>query len=92
MPFANRYICLGLLLMVLVSHAAVAAHAAAHVPGELSQCQLCISYGASAGAVAADNDQDIPLLAGSDPIQRSNANDHSATIPVVHPRGPPVNS
>lgn len=92
MPLANRYFCLGLLLMVLVSHVAVAAHAAAHVPGELSQCQLCISYGASAGVVAADDDQDIPLLAGSDPIHCSNANDHSATTPVVHPRGPPVNS
>jgi hypothetical protein len=92
MPFANRQFCLALLLILLVSHVAVAAHAATHSPGELGQCELCISYGASTSAVAADDDQFLPLLGGSDPIQCSDIAVHSATILVAHPRGPPVDS
>ena len=92
MPSANRHFYLVLMLILLVSHVCVAAHAATHVPGELGQCELCISYGASTAAVAPDDDHDVPLLGGSDPIQGSDAKDHSATIPVIQPRGPPVNS
>ena len=92
MSLANRQFCLALLLTFLISHVAVAAHAATHVPGELGQCELCISYGASTAAVAADDNQDVPPLAGSDPVHCSDAQGHSAAIPAAHPRGPPVNS
>jgi hypothetical protein len=92
MPSANRHFCLVLLLVLMVSHVCVAAHAATHVSGELGQCELCISYGNATAAIASYDDQFIPLVTGDDPIQCVEEAVHSATILVSHPRGPPVSS
>jgi len=92
MPSPNRNFCLALLLILVVSHVCVAAHAATHVPGELGQCELCISYGNATAAIASYDDQDIPLVRGADPVQSVEEAVHSTTILVAHPRGPPVSS
>ena len=92
MPSANRHLYVVLLLILVVSHVCVAAHAATHVPGELGQCELCISYGNATAAVAHHDDQCIPLVRGADPIQCVEKAVHSTTILVIHPRGPPVSS
>lgn len=89
---ANRHFYLALLLILVVSHVCVAAHAATHAPGELGQCELCISYGNSAAAIASYDDQCLPLVRGADPVQYSETAVHSTTIIVIHPRGPPVSS
>ena len=92
MPAANRHFYLVLLLILVVSHICVAAHAATHVPGELGQCELCISYGSSAAVIPSYADQFIPLVTGADPIQCREKAVHSATILISQPRGPPVSS
>ena len=92
MQSATRHLHLVLLLILVISHVCVAAHAATHVPGELGQCELCISYGNATAAVAHHDDQCIPLVRGADPIQCVEDAVHSTTILVTHPRGPPVSS
>ena len=92
MPIAKRHFCLGLLLLLLVSHVSVAAHVATHTPGELGECELCISYGSSTAAIAACHDQDVPPVTAADPVAADDAPIHSATFLVVHPRGPPLSS
>ena len=92
MPSPNRHFYLALLLILVVSHICVAAHAATHVPGELGQCELCISYSDSTAAIASHDDQFIPVVSGDEPIQCGEEAIHSATILGSHPRGPPVSS
>ena len=92
MPSPGRHFCLALLLILVVSHVCVVAHAATHVPGELGQCELCNSYGNANAAIASHDDQCIPLFRGADPIQRVEKAVHATTILVIHPRGPPVSS
>ena len=89
---ANRHFYLALLLILVVSHVCVAAHAATHVPGELGQCELCISYGNATAAITSYDDPCVPLVTGADPIQCGETPVHSTTILVIHPRGPPVSS
>ena len=92
MPTASRHfglIATFALLALLVGHASFALHASSHDLADTAECELCISYGNTAGAanVAPDHGvlpaQDIPL--GWD-------NDSTPTpdrVNLARPRGPP---
>jgi len=48
-----RHICLVILLGMLIGHTSIAVHAAAHVTGDVGECEFCIAYGDSADAIEA---------------------------------------
>jgi hypothetical protein len=53
---ASRKLCLAIMLGLLVGHASVALHSAAHAGNDVSDCGICVSYGGLAKLVSAQPD------------------------------------
>jgi hypothetical protein len=90
MIFGSRKLCLAIMLGLLVGHASVALHTAAHASIDVGDCGICLSYGHLSKAVSVAPDAALPppqpaleatLVRTSRGLQ--------APVPA-HQRGPPA--
>jgi hypothetical protein len=51
---ASRKLCLVVLLGLLVGHASIALHTAAHSTSDAGDCEICVSYGNLSKAISAN--------------------------------------
>lgn len=90
MTFTRRNLCLALLVALLMGHAGIAVHAATHVSGDATDCELCSSFSNTAHATADPERHAIPdarqLFVLPDPEAAPDARSDAP----YYPRGPPL--
>ena len=87
---ASRKLCLAILVGLLVGHASVALHTAAHAGSDGGECGICVSYGGLSKAVSADPAGFLsPSKPAYLPAPTRNGVDLRASVPVRQ-RGPPA--
>ncbi len=92
MGLTARHISIALLLAVIIGHASVAAHAVTHVSADAAECELCISYGDTPGALVekhahcvrpVHNTHILPLDING-PAPRLSTSNHQRGPPQIH--------
>jgi len=86
----RRMQCITVLLLLVVSHSMIAAHAATHMQADVTECQLCSMYGDPSDAVPAERSSDT--LAGSHQYGADfgDSADCAPSIINYRQRGPPL--
>lgn len=84
-----HHISLALLIAVLIGHASVAVHAATHISGDTTDCDLCISYGNATETLSEQQDNDVRPVHDTHVLPRE-CEALAPPLPTsVHQRGPP---
>lgn len=88
--FATRKLCLAIMLGLLVGHASVALHSAAHAGNDVGECGICVSYGGLSKVVSTQPDI---ALSPSQPAFKATLvliNQGRQVAVPVRQRGPPA--
>ena len=89
MTYTRRHLCLALLLVLLVGHVGIAVHAASHVSGDSTHCELCFSFTNMAFVPSDERVQEFPDAGYEYALTRSDAAPSGREDSPYHPRGPP---
>ena len=90
MTFLSRRTCQALLLLVLLSHAALTVHATTHIAVDPAKCEFCAGHANPAHALAAPQG-DLPrLVAGCPEFEHTATVPHMARPVHYRERAPPV--
>ena len=89
MRFATHSIGLAILLALFLGHASIAVHAAAHEPGEMTECDLCITYGDASETLDAYQEHGVPPVADTHVLLVDMVWQTPRPVTSVYPRGPP---
>ena len=89
MRFATHSIGLAILLALFLGHASIAVHAAAHEPGEMTECDLCIAYGDASETLDTYQEHGVPPVADMHILLVDMVWQAPRPVTYFHPRGPP---
>ena len=89
MRFATHSIGLAVLLALILGHASIAVHAAAHGSGETTECDLCIAYGDASETLDAHHELGVPPVVDTYIFPTTMVTHASRPAMSVQPRGPP---
>jgi hypothetical protein len=90
MRFATHSIGLAILLALILGHASVAVHAAAHETGDLSECKLCIAYGDASETLDSFQEHGVPPVVDTHVLLVGTIWQTPRPRSIFHQRGPPV--
>ena len=90
MRFATHSIGLAVLLALILGHASIAVHAAAHGSGETAECDLCIAHGDASETLEAYQEHGVPPVVDTQVFPTAMVLHTSRPLMSVQPRGPPA--
>jgi hypothetical protein len=90
MRFTTHSIGLAVLLALVLGHESIAVHAAAHEPGEMTECDLCIAYGDASETLDTYQEHGVPPVVDTNVLLVGMVWHTPRSVTIVHQRGPPA--
>ena len=90
MRFATHSIGLAIVFALILGHASIAVHAAAHETGETTECKLCIAYGDASETLNSHQEHGVPPVADTHVLLVGMVWLTPRPLSIIRQRGPPA--
>ena len=90
MRFATHNIALSVLLALVLGHASIAVHAAAHDSGDIAECDLCIAYGDASETLDSCQEHGVPTESDTHALPVGRVWQSPQPVFSARQRGPPA--